>query len=98
VADGLYPTPTRLALLRDVADPETSVLEHWSWRTDKRYTEIRYPDGDRRQANARIEELRAAGWVRLGSPSHPSMYASRPWELTDAGRKLFAENEEKARG
>jgi hypothetical protein len=73
---GLFPTPTRLALLRDVDAGRVQMY------TD-RHT---YLDAWG-VLDARISEARAAGWVEL---DEPTLAHRRPWRLTDAGRAVLA--------
>lgn len=75
----LHPTPTRIALLRDVA---------------RRYV-YQHPCGSShiaggRQVTARIAEMAAAGWVRIDPDTYISDYEVRYWHLTDAGRAVLA--------
>jgi len=72
----LYPTPTRLALLADVAYGEIT----------------RDGDGDSWNARhykmtSRIEELEQAGWVELASATSDMLPV---WRLTDAGTGVLA--------
>lgn len=76
---GLYPTPTRLALLADVA-------------AGRVFQDIVYDDyiAGGRKVNARIAELKQEGWVELDIP--PLVGRELPlWLLTDAGRAVLAE-------
>jgi len=84
----LFPTKTRLALLRDVG----------------RGTVLRFPNGESRQhfddgtytvINALIGELEQAGWVRVGGVETSGPYRSinqraRLWQLTRAGEAVLA--------
>lgn len=85
MATELHPTPTRLALLRDIADPAVEVYRKRDLDSDaiKSYCGFRV-------VTAMIAEFERAGWVRLGPADHPSIYARRPWELTDLGRQVLA--------
>lgn len=87
----LYPTPTRLALLRAVDAGE--VTRSWSLRMEP----VDRRTGQRVNAramfstscSARMAELARAGWV-----TYPPMRfggGSVPWTLTDAGRAVLAE-------
>ena len=87
-----YPTKTRLALLRTVANHQviTDVTAdiHLVWL---------FPDAPtswfhRERVNARIAELEKAGWVECG----PDL----TWSVTDAGRQVLADarREERRRG
>lgn len=89
----LFPTKTRLALLRDVADSATRVYdEHsWSgkpvvawleWRTEARNVR-------RSRVTARVRELRNAGWIRT-RPGDVGLH-QQDYELTDEGRKVLDE-------
>lgn len=70
----LYPTPTRLALLRDAADGY--VHRFGSVDTDR----------SGRVVIARIAELERAGWVKLDPPVADRW---RFWRLTPAGRAVL---------
>jgi hypothetical protein len=70
----LYPTPTRLALLREVAA--------------ERITRSLGSSYDRHgfSVTARMIEMRQAGWVVLVDLSGDFQYV---WKLTDAGRAVL---------
>jgi len=89
VADGLYPTPTRLRLLRAVERGEVSRevdstgifgADEWQGQT----------------VTARISEMRAHSWVGDVRP-YPKAGESGVYPITDEGRKVLAENERKTR-
>lgn len=70
---GLYPTPSRLALLQAVnaGDVVEGPDEHgtvWTWLIDPPYVP--------RRVQARMQQLKAAGWVEL---------IDMRWHLTTAG-------------
>lgn len=70
----LYPTKTRLALLRDVADGRVKRrfgvdIDTWTDRT----------------VTFRMEELERAGWVELGE----FVGRSQQWQITPAGRAVL---------
>lgn len=75
----LHPTPTRLALLADVAAGH--IVATATGDTTNRRTHTR--------CTSRIAEVWAAGWVepapRSGSPGGP-------WRLTDTGRAVLAQH------
>lgn len=73
----LYPTPTRLALLSEVADGHI-VRGHGGGSFHRR---------THRTVTARIAEMDQAGWVELGVPEPGS--GARPWRLTHTGRALL---------
>ena len=81
-----YPTPTRLALLRDV-EAENIVYgfeeeEHaWYWVDPD-------PPRDVRKVTARIEEVESAGWV---STAYETGDLRAYPQLTDAGRQVLTE-------
>lgn len=84
----LYPTKTRLALLRGVAasqvqtardGPTSCVL--WFMDAPESWTYSR-------NVTARMAELQRAGWVVESEPAGPGAW----WLLTDAGRKLLEEH------
>lgn len=70
----LYPTPTRLALLRDVQ------AERITRRLGGSY------DANGYSVSARMIELRQAGWVQLVDLTGDFQYV---WKLTDAGRAVL---------
>lgn len=78
----LYPTKTRLALLRDIRDGHVieGPVEPWAgdvWNTARAET------GDQaRKVTARVHELEDAGWVECGGDL-------TTWSLTAAGRAVL---------
>lgn len=80
----LYPTPTRLALLRDIRDGRV--------RDDADFTPMLHfeDDGEAKTARMadRVWEMARAGWCAARVTS--------TWELTDAGRAVLAANEPEA--
>lgn len=85
----LYPTPTRLRLLRSV----------------DRGRVVRLPDGESRDYDPegrfftvtdRVRELARHRWVRIGGPlpgaPKPSQRDWRQWETTDLGSTVLAEH------
>lgn len=70
----LYPTKTRLALLRDVdaGNVLDGITDDHVWLVDN-------PEPPRKVC-ARMREMEAAGWVEQGEPF---------WRLTDAGREVL---------
>lgn len=77
----LFPTPTRLALLRDIDAGHVLVDT-----TVEKFTVVLFPDAptswqDRQTVTARVIELEVAGWAEL-APWHG-------WQLTDAGRAVL---------
>lgn len=71
----LHPTPTRLALLRDVA--------HWHVY---RRRGVDYDSATDRTVTARMAELERAGWVELGGERELDRLL---WRLTPAGRAVL---------
>jgi hypothetical protein len=71
----LYPTPSRLALLREV----------FGQRVFQDRLGDNYVSGERK-CNAAITEMRAADWVRLVDLSGDGILM---WEITDAGRDVL---------
>jgi predicted transcriptional regulator len=74
-APTLYPTKTRLDLLRAVENRRVFTANGIT---------VRRTDGDQnlnRRCDAVVREMEAAGWVRLGNTG--------TYELTDAGRDLL---------
>lgn len=85
----LYPTPTRLALLRGVDRREvTGYPQHES-------AEVAYywdGDGGGRRVTKRTEELIRAGWVQKGVVRVGDIeYPTHSMRLTEAGRKVLEE-------
>jgi hypothetical protein len=74
----LYPTPTRLALLREVA--AGNVIEGITEETDGHTWLVDPETGDRRKVCARIEEALKAGWV---------VQDEAFWRLTRTGRAVL---------
>lgn len=79
----LYPTPTRVALLIEIADGVvfegiTEETEGRTWSTAG--AEHGAPA---RVVTARVDELRRAGWVEIDD--------AETWRLTDAGRRVLTE-------
>jgi hypothetical protein len=77
----LYPTPSRLKLLRAIADGQV-------WR-DNWFPYGDFEVGAGRRVNSRIAEMQRAGWVYLGS--EPGMGATH-WHLTEAGQQILQAN------
>lgn len=84
---GLYPTKTRLNLLRAVAAGE--VMHYRNWGHDPDQDKWRVPGERHRVVTTRMEELRRAGWVELGNRTVPSLYAPSLWSITDLGREIL---------
>lgn len=84
-ADGLYPTPTRAALLREIDDGD--VWEDW---TGADPGEVWVHVGGRRgrRVTTRVREMEFAGWCHTESVG--SDLYKRRIALTDAGRKALA--------
>lgn len=84
----LYPTPTRLALLRDIRDGKVRQYRNGENICTTRWNAV----------NAATRDMRSAGWIEPGTQWHeehggrhdpPASY--RLWELAGAGRAvLFA--------
>lgn len=85
----LFPTKTRLTLLRDVA-----VGEVWQRRDGVSTTTgtIGLDTQDLVVVTARIAELESAGWVHLYAHA-----LAWQWQLTDVGREVLAANDETER-
>ena len=83
MSESLYPTKTRLALLRDVADG----IVYQSLLSENRghcYADAGGPSG-RRKVTAAVAEMQRVGWVRFAIPGRWSCHL----ELTDAGRAVL---------
>jgi hypothetical protein len=82
----LYPTPTRLKLLRQVANRQVIVdltLDDGGWRVVLfPYAPTQYQD--QVTVTHRIDELERAGWVKLLEP------AEVDYVLTDEGWQILA--------
>jgi hypothetical protein len=93
VAD-LKMTPTRIALLRAVADPGVEVAAKIrrgnSWSTADVF--LREPGSGERKVTAEVSKLEAAGLVRLG-PSGVRYFTPRDYSLTEAGEKVLADHD-----
>lgn len=87
-------TPTRVAILLAVADGK--VEHHPTWSRTPNYDYWRMPGGHTRKVTTHIRWLFRAGFIKGGPASGPSMYATKTWLLTDAGREWLAQNEEAA--
>ena len=72
----LYPTKTRLALLRSIADGR--VTADWDSRGDTAWTDER----SGRVVTSRVREMSRAGWVVIAS-------IVDDLSLTDAGREVL---------
>lgn len=76
----LYPTPTRLALLRHVAAGRVHKHTHDGNSTaNAGWTRV----------TARIAEAEQAGWVELEQADHLGASPLRLWRLTAAGRAIL---------
>lgn len=73
----LYPTKTRLALLRDVSRAAVYIAESGHIMRQAGFGD-RFPT----RATAAVKEMERAGWVRLGR--------NDTYELTNIGRELLA--------
>lgn len=86
----LHPTPTRLNLLRDIADGLVVVYPGEAAFVVPSLSEFYDPFNDRRRkVTGRVNELVNAGWVELrvfSSDLSPDL-----WVLTEAGRKVLEE-------
>jgi hypothetical protein len=81
MAVDLYPTPTRLALLREVATGE-------AWQKSTGHTVVEQINGRVRNVTVRIAEMQQAGWIVLT----PMRFGAKRWDLTDAGTAALATN------
>lgn len=93
MADYLFPTKTRLALLQAVADGAVEHCMHWlgTKPSESRWDRI---DATPRWkvVTAAAKELGHAGWIRLGRPDGKGIYSTVRWELTDTGRAVLEAN------
>lgn len=83
-------TPARLDVLKGVAAGEVS--QHRSWGHDPDEDVWRPATGGRKKVNGAVAWLKDADLIALGPAVGPSMYAAKPWQLTEAGEKYLAEN------
>ena len=89
-------TQGRIALLRGI---QAGQVEH------RRLWDVKKPDydvwhwmvGAQRKVTTGVAKLAAAKLVKKGPATGPSMYASQPWQLTEAGEKVLAELDAKER-
>ena len=77
----LYPTKTRLALLRAV--DQADVIEGITDDTDGDTWMLFPPPDEPRRVTARVMEALGAGWVTLHADGVT-------WRLTDTGRQILA--------
>lgn len=85
----LYPTKTRLELLRGVERLEVAGYPPYGHHGDEYYQD---GEGRGRKVTTRIEELMKADWVRKGTRVHNGVpFSAFRVELTDAGRKVLEE-------
>jgi len=91
----LYPTKTRLELLREVASSKVKWWpndvgddDEWAcWYSD---------NGGDRKVTARMNELEAAGWVHKGPVRNWT--AGRVYEVTDTGAAILRAHPEASNG
>ncbi len=83
-------TAARAAVLRGVAAGE--VKHHRNWGSEPDEDTWRPGGYGHRKVNAVVEFLRKAGLIEMAPAEHPSMYAPKPWQLTDAGKQWLAEH------
>ncbi len=82
-------TPARRDVLKAVSDGE--VKHHRNWGHDPDEDVWRPATGGRKKVNAAVEFLRQAKLITTGRPEHASMYAPKPWQLTEAGERYLNE-------
>lgn len=83
----LYPTPTRLRLLRAVSLGEV-------FRDHRDDDWLVYGDPVADKVTARIEEMRSAGWCELVAT--PARQWAGKWQLTDTGQAVLDAAKERA--
>ena len=91
-AVSLYPTKTRLALLRQVANSQVQAQYFDETQAFDEPRAVLFPDAptswqDRRIVTARMRELERAGWVR-----EPALGDFGTYQVTDEGRKILEDN------
>ncbi len=82
--NGLFLTPTRMQLLRDVRDGFVVEYPTTAAYTTDTDSYLRVPNTPDRKVTARIAELERAGWVRLDM-------IWMHWRLTIEGRQVLEE-------
>lgn len=82
----LYPTKTRLALLRAVAEGE--VWQNSNGESVETLAATLGVSDPVRRVTAGIAEQERAGWVHLAELK----YGSKQWQLTATGREVLAEH------
>jgi hypothetical protein len=83
-------TAARAAVLKAVGDGE--VKHHRNWGRDPDEDVWRPATGGRKKVNGAAEFLYKAGLIVQGPAEHASMYAPKPWQLTEAGEQWLAQN------
>lgn len=83
-------TAARAEILKAVSRGE--VTHHRNWGHDPDEDKWRPATGGNKKVNGPVEFLRQAKLIALGPAFGPSMYASKPWQLTAAGERWLAEN------
>lgn len=82
-------TAARVDVLKAVSRGE--VKHHRRWGRDADEDVWRPATGGRKKVNAAVAYLRSARLIVQGPPEHASMYAAKPWQLTEAGEQWLAE-------
>lgn len=85
-------TPARADVLRAVSRGE--VKHHRSWGHDPDEDVWRPATGGRKKVTAAVNHLQQAGLVVEGPAEHASMYAAKPWQITEAGEQWLEANDQ----
>lgn len=88
-------TPARAEILRAVAAGQVKHYRNWGKDPDEDcWSPSGYGRGKR--VTAAVDFLRQAKLIETGPAEHASMYAPKPWRLTEAGQRWLSEHEEGA--
>jgi len=81
-------TPARLDVLKAVAAGQVKHYRNWGKDPDE---DCWSPSGHGRgkKVTAAIEFLRKEKLIEMGPAEHASMYAPKPWRLTEAGEEYL---------
>jgi hypothetical protein len=80
----LYPTPTRLALLRAVVAGE--IWQNSNGESVETDSDVLGVSDPVRRVTAAVHEQQRAGWIELVELK----YGAKQWQLTDEGRAVLA--------
>lgn len=86
----LYPTKSRLALLRGIGRGEVAAYPHYEGSAVDYYWD---GDGGGRKVTGRVDEVLRAGWVEKGRAFGNDRQYAWSMRLTEAGRKVLDDQE-----